>query len=143
MALPYLDFNPKGSGYYTIRQRRYRLLGVPVRLLALGAVDSRRRVPSRAELGVPRAIRTRARELNTGLCRLFALFGLRGLGNRGKIRRLKVSARRGRGDPGKNLYFRRPYFTPAWFLSEPNLTRVNGGAVRLAGTARRRGRSLL
>jgi hypothetical protein len=23
MALPYLDFNPKGSGYYTIRQRRF------------------------------------------------------------------------------------------------------------------------
>ena len=23
LALPYLDFNPKGSGYYTIRQRRF------------------------------------------------------------------------------------------------------------------------
>ena len=32
MAMPYIDFNKKGNGYYTINQRKFAYHHVPVRL---------------------------------------------------------------------------------------------------------------
>ena len=58
MAIPYIDFNKKGNGYYTIDQRQVRLHHVPVRLPgALGDADRAGHVPARPELELLRPVR--------------------------------------------------------------------------------------
>ena len=70
MAIPYIDFNKKGNGYYTIDQRQVRLRHVPVRLPgAVGHADRDGHVPARSELELLRAVmksgtRTRSKRSN-------------------------------------------------------------------------------
>ena len=58
MAIPFLDFNKKGNGYYTIDATQVQLHRVPVRLLrAVDRADHPGHVPPRAELELLRAVR--------------------------------------------------------------------------------------
>ncbi len=58
MAVPYLDFNPEGSGYYTIARRRLAYCRLPVRLLAVvDPLDRHGHVLSRTELEFLRTLR--------------------------------------------------------------------------------------
>ena len=58
MAIPYIDFNKKGNGYYTIKQRQVRLPHVPVRLSgAVGDADRAGHVLARSELEFLRPVR--------------------------------------------------------------------------------------
>ena len=58
MAIPYIDTNPKGNGYYTFRERKWEIGDLPLRLpRALVVPDHHRHVPSRPELELLRPLR--------------------------------------------------------------------------------------
>ena len=58
MAIPYIDTNPKGNGYYTFKERKFAIIALPVRLpRPVGAADRPRHLPARAELELLRALR--------------------------------------------------------------------------------------
>ena len=58
MAIPYIDFNKKGNGYYTINERKFAYIIVPVRLPGtVGHADRAGHVPARAELELLRPVR--------------------------------------------------------------------------------------
>ena len=58
MAIPYIDTNKEGNGYYTIDEAQVRLHHVPVRLpRALGGLDPAGHVPPRPELELLRPLR--------------------------------------------------------------------------------------
>ena len=58
MAMPYIDTNKAGNGYFTLRRAQVRLHHVPVRLpRALGRPDPPGHVPPRAELELLRPVR--------------------------------------------------------------------------------------
>ena len=58
MAIPFLDFNKKGNGYYTIERAEVQLPDLSVRLSrAVGHADHPGHVPPRAELELLRALR--------------------------------------------------------------------------------------
>ena len=58
MAMPYIDFNQKGNGYYTFDAAQVRDHHVPVRLPgAVGGADRAGHVPARAELELLRPVR--------------------------------------------------------------------------------------
>ena len=62
MAIPYIDFNKQGNGYYTIDAAEVRVHHVPVRLSgAVGHADRPGHVPARAELEFLRAVRVLGR----------------------------------------------------------------------------------
>ena len=56
MAIPYIDFNKQGNGYYTIKQRKFAYIIVPVRLPgAVGDADRAGHAPARARTGTSSA----------------------------------------------------------------------------------------
>ena len=58
MAIPYIDTNKAGNGYYQLQRSQVRLPHVPVRLRrALGGLDPPGHVPARAELEFLRSLR--------------------------------------------------------------------------------------
>ena len=58
IAMPYIDFNHKGNGYYTFNEAQVRHHHVHVRLPgAVGDADRAGHVPARAELELLRAVR--------------------------------------------------------------------------------------
>ena len=58
IAMPYIDFNQKGNGYFTFAQRQVRHHHVPVRLRgAVGDADRAGHLPARTELELLRPVR--------------------------------------------------------------------------------------
>ncbi len=58
IAMPYIDFNQKGNGYFTFAQRKFAVTHVPVRLRgACGCADRARHLPARPELELLRPVR--------------------------------------------------------------------------------------
>ena len=58
MAIPYIDTNPKGNGYYSFRERKWEIGDLPLRLpRALVVPDHHRHVPARPELELLRSLR--------------------------------------------------------------------------------------
>ena len=58
IAMPYIDFNQKGNGYFTFTQRKFAVIDVPVRLpRAVGDADRAGHIPARAELELLRPVR--------------------------------------------------------------------------------------
>ena len=58
IAMPYIDFNQKGNGYFTFDQRKFAIIDVPVRLpRPVGDADRAGHVPARAELELLRPVR--------------------------------------------------------------------------------------
>ena len=62
MAIPYIDFNKKGNGYYTINERKFAYIIVPVRLPgAVDHADHSGHAPARSELELLRSLRVLGR----------------------------------------------------------------------------------
>ncbi len=58
MAVPYIDPNPKGNGYYTFRERPFAVTGLPLRVRRpLGVPHLHRDLPPRAQLELLRPLR--------------------------------------------------------------------------------------
>ena len=58
MAIPYIDTNPKGNGYFTFKERKVEITPLPVRLPdPVGAAGAAGHVPARAQLELLRALR--------------------------------------------------------------------------------------
>ena len=57
-AIPYIDNNPKGNGYYTLKERKWEIGNVPVWLPdSLDPAGHSRNVPARTELELLRTVR--------------------------------------------------------------------------------------
>ena len=72
MAIPYIDTNPKGNGYYTLKERKTAIWLFMFGFLILWVrADRHRYLPARAELELLRAVRVLGRQQGraAGQCR--------------------------------------------------------------------------
>ena len=58
IAIPYIDFNRQGNGYFSFAERKFAMYDLPVRLRrAVGDADRAGHLPARAELELLWAVR--------------------------------------------------------------------------------------